>query len=173
MTDVSNAALLQAYKDAIEANEDGIAELLKTVILEAMRDERAIVIGESRTTTEPPWNVTCGPDIVSLDGEKLDTVTVHTFHMGNDKEAALKPLEEAAEVFGAWQRLGETDWGDVERIANDGLLDFEGMLKLGCFADEIADCIQACVNLADRYNLDLQAAMERCEERNRERGRYE
>lgn len=76
MTDVSNAALLQAYKDAIEANEDGIAELLKTVILELMRGERSIVIGESRTTTEPPWKVTCGPDIVPLDSEKLDMVTI-------------------------------------------------------------------------------------------------
>jgi hypothetical protein len=68
MTDVSNAALLQAYKDAIEANEDGIAELLKTVILELMKDERTsqIAIGESRITAEPPWNVTCGPDIVPL-----------------------------------------------------------------------------------------------------------
>ena len=68
MTDVSNAALLQAYKDAIEANEDGIAELLKTVILELMKDERTsqIVIGESRIMTEPPWNVTCDSDIVPL-----------------------------------------------------------------------------------------------------------
>jgi hypothetical protein len=68
MTDVSNAALLQAYKDAIEANEDGIAELLKTVILELMKDERTsqIAIGESRITTEPPWNVTCGTDTMLL-----------------------------------------------------------------------------------------------------------
>lgn len=100
------------------------------------------------------------------------SLTIRTFKLGTPKEAALKPLEEAAEVFGAWQRLGETGWGDVERIANDGLLDFEGRLKLGCFADEIADCIQACANLADRYGVDLDAAMGRCEERNRRRGRY-
>ena len=38
--------------------------------------------------------------------------------------------------------------------------------------DEIADCIQECCNIADRYDIDLQAAMNRREERNREMGRY-
>ena len=100
-------------------------------------------------------------------------LTVRTFRMGTVKEVALKPLEEAAEVFGAWQCLGETAWGDLERIIKDNApIDFENRLKLGVFADEIADCIQACVNLADRYGIDLPAAMERCEARNRERGRY-
>lgn len=68
MTEVSNAALLQAYKDAIEANEDSIAELLKTVILELMSGERTypIVINRPRNTLEPPWTVTCGPDTVPL-----------------------------------------------------------------------------------------------------------
>jgi NTP pyrophosphatase (non-canonical NTP hydrolase) len=40
------------------------------------------------------------------------------------------------------------------------------------FADEIADCVTACVNLAARYHIDLQAALDRVEKRNRERGRY-
>ena len=44
MTDVSNAALLQAYKDAIEANEDGIAKLLKIVILELMGGEKPSMV---------------------------------------------------------------------------------------------------------------------------------
>lgn len=89
-------------------------------------------------------------------------LTVRTFRMGIDKEASLKPLEEAAEVFGAWQTL------DVG-LENDLNTDDE----LRWLADEIADCIQACVNLADRYGIDLQAAMKRCEECNRERGRYQ
>jgi phosphoribosyl-ATP pyrophosphohydrolase len=80
-------------------------------------------------------------------------LTVHTFRMGDDKEAALNPLEEAAEIFGAYQY-----WGPGNNSE---------------FANEIADCIQACVNLADRYGLDLADAMERCEKRNRARGRYE
>lgn len=76
-------------------------------------------------------------------------LTVNPFHMGSSKEAALKPLEEAAEVFGAWQ------------------MDDEDLLAL-----EIADCITACVNLADRYGIDLQAALDAVEKHNRERGRY-
>jgi NTP pyrophosphatase (non-canonical NTP hydrolase) len=91
-------------------------------------------------------------------------LTVHTFRMGTDKEAALKPLEEAAEVFGAWQALdGSTCDGQFDP-------DYE---LLPLLADEIADCIQACVNLAGRYDIDLQDAMVRCEERNRARGRCE
>lgn len=90
--------------------------------------------------------------------EKEDTyiLSITTFHMGTDKEAALKPLEEAAEVFGAWQ--------DYQRFC---------MVSETIIADEIADTIQACCNLAKRYGIDLQAAMKRCQERNRERGRYE
>ena len=96
-------------------------------------------------------------------------LTVHTFRMGTDKEAALKPLEEAAEVFGAWQLVEQCEQTgpgvcDCKRYA-------DGCAVKDNLADEIADCIQACVNLADRYDIDLQAAMERCEERNQERGR--
>lgn len=85
-------------------------------------------------------------------------VEIHPFRCGSPKEAALKPLEEAAEVFGAWQAL-----------QND-LLDYADQTGL---ADEIADCMQACANLAARYGLDMDAAMRRCEERNRRRGRYD
>jgi len=98
--------------------------------------------------------------------------------MGTDKEAALKPLEEAAEVFGAWQ--------NVDACACDEVgLDTEGCPRCsyetfigGCenmqyLADEIADVIQAACNLAQRYDIDLQSAIERCEERNRKRGRYD
>ena len=67
------------------------------------------------------------------------------------KAQALKPLEEAAEVFGAWQMGGGT-----------GLL------------DECMDVVQAVVNLLDAEGFtqeDVDAAIERCNERNRERGR--
>lgn len=78
------------------------------------------------------------------------------------KERALKPLEEAAEVFGAWQAwrengptLDNTEAGLVDRIV-----------------DECCDTIQACVNLAAAYGVrDLTKAMRDCEDRNRERGR--
>ena len=76
MTDESKAKLLQAYKFAVEADQDGIADLLEGVILDVMGERTSsIVIGE-RNTLEPPWNVTCGPGIVPLGGEKLDVVTI-------------------------------------------------------------------------------------------------
>lgn len=70
------------------------------------------------------------------------------------KEQALKVVEEAAEVFGAWQRYGADDWKDV-------------------LLDEIADTIQASCNLAASLGVtDMTAYLARCEERNRRRGRY-
>ena len=81
---------------------------------------------------------------------------VKPFRCGTDKEAARKVVEEAAEVFSAWeddQRTG-ADW------------------TLADLADELADCVTACCNLAARYGLDLQAALVRVEKRNEERGRY-
>ena len=39
------------------------------------------------------------------------------------------------------------------------------------FADEIADTIQACVNLADRCGIDLDSALERVAKKNHQRGR--
>lgn len=82
---------------------------------------------------------------------------IRPFALGTEKEAALKPLEEAAEVYAAWQ---ECEWLD----SNDAIDNL---------ADELADVIQAACNLADRYGIDLASAMERCEKRNRARGRYE
>ena len=81
---------------------------------------------------------------------------IRPFEMGTPKEAAVKPLEEAAEVYAAWQECNWLDSGDA----------------LDNLADELADVIQAACNLADRYDIDLQAAMMRCEDRNRARGRY-
>ena len=83
-------------------------------------------------------------------------LSINTFLLGTSKDAAKKLPEEAAEAFAEFIILEETEQQDTTRLA-----------------DEIADTIQAACNLADRYNLDLHAAMERCEERNRERGRYE
>ena len=77
-------------------------------------------------------------------------------HVEPNKEQALKPLEEAAEVFGAWQKWNETkNIEDATRI-------FE----------EIADTVQACVNLAAAVGVtDLTYAIENCKKRNIKRGR--
>lgn len=73
-----------------------------------------------------------------------------------NKEQALKPLEEAAEVFGAWQ-----EWNETKRAV--------GAVRV---IEEIADTVQACVNLAAAMRAeDLVYAMRECEKRNIERGR--
>lgn len=90
-----------------------------------------------------------------------DFVPVHPFHTQcTSKEQACKVLEEAAEVFGAWQRVDDAD-------RNYTYLE-EGNWNLPDLADEIADVIQAACNLAYRYGIDVSAAMLRCEQRNRE-----
>ena len=84
--------------------------------------------------------------------------TVHAFpRVAPDKAQALKVVEEAAEAFSAWE-----GWQTVE---DEGV---RGMLL-----DEIADTIQACCNLAAALGAeDMTPYLARCEERNRERGRY-
>lgn len=83
----------------------------------------------------------------------------------DDKAQALKPLEEAAEVFGAWQNC-------------DGIRQSQIMTARRAFRqnliDECMDVVQAVVNLLDAEGFtqeDVDAAIERCNERNRERGR--
>lgn len=104
---------------------------------------------------------------------------VKTFRMDcSDKEQAVKVLEEAAEVFGAWQQVDacacdEVGLGveDCPRCSYETFIG--GCENMQYLADEIADVIQAACNLAQRYEIDMQEAMMRCEWRNRERGRYE
>lgn len=80
-----------------------------------------------------------------------------------DKAQALKPLEEVAEVFGAWQLMRDT----VESGLN-------AKYEKADLIDEIADTIQACCNLSAALGVDdLTPYLARCEERNRERGRYD
>lgn len=77
-----------------------------------------------------------------------------------DKAQALKVLEEAAEVVEAFKQRDPRD-----------------ETHIGCdtarVLDEIADTVQACCNLASALGVtDLTPHLARCEERNRERGRY-
>lgn len=102
------------------------------------------------------------------------TITVRPFRMGTDKEAALKPLEESAEAYASWQNLDALlDYFSVVERETPHMLKYLNVdSEKADLADELADCVTACVNLADRYGLDLQAAIWRVERRNRERGRY-
>lgn len=72
---------------------------------------------------------------------------------------ALKLLEEAAEVFGAWQ-----DW--------DRGTDFKPKSRIAVL-DEIADVVQVACNLAAAFGVtDFAPYMQDCRIRNEERGRY-
>lgn len=75
-----------------------------------------------------------------------------------DKAQALKVLEEAAEVFGAWQVFNADQDGNTSAI----------FLLL----DECADVIQAVSNLVAALNVvNFAPYMDDCRERNEERGR--
>lgn len=97
------------------------------------------------------------------DGYQLNLRTFH--EVRDDKAQALKPLEEAAEVFGAWQDCDDMRYSPImtaRRVYRESLI------------DERMDVVQAVVNLLDADGFtqeDVDAAIERCNERNRERGR--
>lgn len=83
-------------------------------------------------------------------------------NVSDSKGQALKPLEEAAEVFGAWQGFDSMRnvpaWGDMR----DDLI------------DECMDTVQATVNLLAAVGAtqgDVDAAIRRLDERNGNRGR--
>lgn len=89
---------------------------------------------------------------------------VRTFaHVEASKAQALKPLEEAAELFGAWQAWQE----------NGPTMDCEEIRLAERIVDECCDVITATCNLLAALGMtDLTEAMARCEERNRRRGRF-
>ena len=83
-------------------------------------------------------------------------------HVEADKAQALKPLEEAAEVFGAWQAWQEN--GPTMDNTEAGLVDR--------IIAECADVIQSTLNLVAAMGVeDFRPYMKACERRNRERGR--
>lgn len=84
-------------------------------------------------------------------------ICTRPFEMGTDKEAALKPLEEAAEAFNAWQ---------VADRYGDGVADV---------IYECCDVIQSACNLMWRVGAtqeDVKIAMDAVAEANESRGRY-
>lgn len=98
-----------------------------------------------------------------IDGYLLNT---RVFRKVEDsKGRALKPLEEAAEVFGAWQELDSmrnspflSAWRDMR----DDLI------------DECMDTVQAIANLLAAIGAtqgEVDAAIKRLDERNGNRGR--
>ena len=86
-----------------------------------------------------------------------------------DKEQVVKVLEEAAEVFGAWQ---EWDRYHSAHAVFDGPKAECAKAMKACIVDECADVIQAVSNLLAGVGVyDMKQAMFECYERNRKRGR--
>lgn len=80
------------------------------------------------------------------------------------KEQAGKVLEEAAELYAAWQIYEQAKRLGDERRASAARQHFE---------DEAADVVQAVGNLCDSEGVsDLRHAQKACVMRNRLRGRY-
>ena len=78
---------------------------------------------------------------------------VTTFDTGcTDKEQAVKVLEEAAEVFGAWQEY-EDIWHVRHCIDRETRCIIEDIL-----ADEIADVLWVLAAIANQHGIDLTEA---------------
>lgn len=89
--------------------------------------------------------------------------------VGADKAHALKPLEEAAEIFGACQ---EWDRYHGTRAHFDGASAQAAEAMKGEIVDECCDTISAVCNLLVSFGVyDLTEPMRRCRERNARRGR--
>ena len=98
-----------------------------------------------------------------IDGYQLNMCV---FRKVNDnKPQALKPLEEAAEIFGAWQKCDDMRNSPVAAARNalrDNLI------------DECMDTVQAIANLLAAVSAtqgEVDAAIRRLDERNGDRGR--
>ena len=90
-----------------------------------------------------------------------------------DKEHALKPLEEAAEVYAAWREWHETDEA-LRRAPADGIdaAEADRRWALKRVAEECADVVQATCNLLASLGVeDFEVDMELCRRRNERRGR--
>ncbi len=82
--------------------------------------------------------------------------------VSDSKGQALKPLEEAAEVFGAWQEFDSMRNVPAWRDMRDDLI------------DECMDTVQATVNMLAAVGAtqgDVDTAIRRLNERNENRGR--
>jgi hypothetical protein len=81
----------------------------------------------------------------------------------DSKGQALKPLEEAAEVFGAWQKRNVRYTSEkMYKVSSDELI------------DECMDTVQAIANLLAAIGAtqgEVDAAIKRMDERNEYRGR--
>ena len=84
--------------------------------------------------------------------------------VSDSKGQALKPLEEAAEVFGAWQKCDDMRYATmaIREAFREDLI------------DECVDTVQAAANMLAAVGAtqgEVDAAIKRMDERNGDRGR--
>ena len=99
----------------------------------------------------------------------VDVGNVAVFaHVEPTKEQALKPLEEAAEAFGAWQLYDRR----MRMDEATGIRSPQASELRDDLLDEIADVVQASMNLASALGIvDFTERMRMCRVRNEKRGR--
>lgn len=87
-----------------------------------------------------------------------------------NKNQVMKVLEEAAEVFSAWEK-----WRSVSsRVGYSQARSYGMCPEFRNLANECADVIMATSNLLASLDVEnFEYIMEECMNRNRERGRYE
>lgn len=84
--------------------------------------------------------------------------------VSDSKRQALKPLEEAAEVFGAWQKCD--DMRHATTTIREAFREY--------LIDECVDTVQAAANMLAAVGAtqgEVDAAIKRMDERNGDRGR--
>lgn len=107
-----------------------------------------------------------------MSDREIELGAVRVFDGGvisDSKPQAVKVLEEAAEAVEAWK-----DYDVCRRAVKMGM-EAPGAQQLRwsrmALSNELADVVQAACNLAFECGIDMRAALDRCERRNRERGR--
>lgn len=121
-----------------------------------MKDSLENIINDAALTTcNHPRRSCSGPEDGSVNIGKVATFT----GVKNDKAQALKVLEEAAEVFGAWQNAEDSGFDES---------------SMGPILDECADVVQATCNLLAAFGVtDFEPCMDMCRKRNEARGRFD
>ena len=100
------------------------------------------------------------------DAVKIVCLQVPVFCIGDEKEGAIKPLEEASEALEKWKQ-----WTAADSLDESDVLSWMAESLRADRADEIYDTIQASVNFAARNGINLHDAARRVTERNVDRGR--
>lgn len=139
---------------------EGMSATLWRLAGPEIADEAIVDYDKSVATSPRSWDWRRG---TMTDGYLLNLRTFR--EVRDDKAQALKPLEEAAEVFGAWQELDSmrrSPFFSAWRDMRDDLI------------DEFLDTVQATVNLLAAVGAtqgEVDDAIRRMDERNGSRGR--